>query len=104
MLIVPWAGLLDHPHLPRLPSLAVAPAPAPQARLLLARLDTARALSRQPGPAGTDAARATLTTLLSGLVRARSPVAAPPQPPRTAAMAYAGPSHFRRVRRTAYGK
>ncbi|MER5787868.1 AraC family transcriptional regulator [Streptomyces sp. NPDC001980] len=91
VLILPRAGLLGQLHRTRLPALTVAPATLPESRLLLAHLDTAWALAEHLGPAGTHAAGAALSLLLTGLIGTHAPVAAPapPQALRAAATAYA---------------
>ncbi|MFF2130250.1 helix-turn-helix domain-containing protein [Streptomyces olivochromogenes] len=89
VLILPRAGLLDPLHRTRLPSLTVAPATAPESRLLLAHLDTAWSLAEQLGPEGTHAAGAALAMLLTGLIRTHAPTAVLPSSLRAAATAYA---------------
>jgi hypothetical protein len=79
VLILPRAGLLDHLHRTRLPALTVAPAAAPESRLLLAHLDAAWALAEQLGPEATHAAGEAMAMLLTGLIRTRVPVAVPPE-------------------------
>ncbi|WP_167449954.1 helix-turn-helix transcriptional regulator [Streptomyces hyaluromycini] len=97
VLLLPRAALLGQLRRTRLPALTVAPATAPESRLLLAHLDTAWALSEHLGPAGTHAAGAALSLLLTGLigthaataVPAHAPVPAPAPTLRAAATAYA---------------
>jgi AraC-like DNA-binding protein len=89
VLIVPRADLLAQLRRTRLPALTVAPATAPESRLLLAHLDTAWALAEHLGPAGTQAAGAALSLLLTGLIDTRAPATAPPEALRAAATAHA---------------
>ncbi|MGW7540813.1 AraC family transcriptional regulator [Streptomyces sp. NPDC054770] len=86
VLLLPRAGLLGQLPRTRLPALTVAPATAPESRLLLAHLDTAWALSEHLGPVGTHAAGAALSLLLTGLID--TPAPAPAQALRAAATAY----------------
>lgn len=89
VLILPRAGLLQHLYRTRLPALTVAPATAPESRLLLAHLDAAWSLAEQLGPEATHAAGEAMAMLLTGLIRTHAPTAVPPQSLRAAATAYA---------------
>ncbi|MFE7773490.1 helix-turn-helix domain-containing protein [Streptomyces sp. NPDC057445] len=89
VLILPRAGLLEHLYRTRLPALTVAPATAPESRLLLSHLDAAWSLAEQLGPEATHAAGEAMAVLLTGLIRTHAPIAVPPQSVRAMATAYA---------------
>ncbi|WP_051741629.1 helix-turn-helix domain-containing protein [Streptomyces xylophagus] len=89
VLVLPRVGLLQHLYRTRLPALTVAPATAPESRLLLAHLDAAWSLAEQLGPEATHAAGEAMAMLLTGLVRTHAPAAVPPQSLRAVATAYA---------------